>query len=133
MSPPTLASRPSASRLRGAGSGAMMAVGSMSCVQLGLALSAHLLDQLGPLGIAGLRLAWAGVLLLILVRPRPRDFTGKDLLGLEPVPQVLLHPSVIERSGQPSCPKQHKAEGPARRRPSGLHGRRTLRSDRGTG
>ena len=36
-----------------------MAVGSMSCVQLGLALSAHLLDQLGPLGIAGLRLAWA--------------------------------------------------------------------------
>ena len=58
-----------------------MAVGSMSCVQLGLALSAHLLDQLGPLGIAGLRLAFAGVLLLILVRPRPRDFTGKDLLA----------------------------------------------------
>ncbi len=58
-----------------------MAVGSMSCVQLGLALSAHLLNQLGPLGIAGLRLAWAGVLLLILVRPRPRDFTGKDLLA----------------------------------------------------
>jgi inner membrane transporter RhtA len=59
----------------------MMAVGSMSCVQLGLALSARLLDQLGPLGIAGLRLAWAGVLMLILVRPRPRDFTGKDLLA----------------------------------------------------
>lgn len=58
-----------------------MAVGSMSCVQLGLAISAHLLDQLGPLGIAGIRLAWAGVLLLILVRPRPRDFTGPDLLA----------------------------------------------------
>src|SRR5258708_2821051 len=58
-----------------------MTVCSMSCVQLGLALSAHLLDQLSPLGIAGLRLAWAGVLLLILVRPRPRDFTGKDLLA----------------------------------------------------
>ena len=58
-----------------------MAVGSMSCVQLGLALSAHLLNQLGPLGIAGLRLALAGVLLLILVRPRPRDFTGKDLVA----------------------------------------------------
>ena len=58
-----------------------MAVGSMSCVQLGLALSAHLLDQLGPLGIAGLRLAWAGVLLLILVRPRSRDFAGKDLVA----------------------------------------------------
>jgi inner membrane transporter RhtA len=59
----------------------MMAVGSMSCVQLGLALSAHLLGQLGPLGITGLRLAWAGVLLLILVRPRPRDFTRNDLLA----------------------------------------------------
>jgi inner membrane transporter RhtA len=59
----------------------MMAVGSMSCVQLGLALSAHLLNQIGPLGIAALRLAWAGVLLLIMVRPRPRDFTGPDLLA----------------------------------------------------
>jgi inner membrane transporter RhtA len=58
-----------------------MAVGSMSCVQLGLALSAHLLDQLGPVGIAGLRLALAGAALLILVRPRPRDFTGPDLLA----------------------------------------------------
>jgi inner membrane transporter RhtA len=81
MSQPTPAPRPLDGRLRGAGSGAMMAAGSMSCVQLGLALSAHLLDQLGPLGIAGLRLAWAGVLLLILVRPRPRDFTGQDLLA----------------------------------------------------
>ena len=43
--------------------------------------SAHLLGQLGPLGIAGLRLACAGVLLLILIRPRPRDFTGQDLLA----------------------------------------------------
>jgi inner membrane transporter RhtA len=58
-----------------------MAVGSMSCVQLGLAISAHLLDQLGPLGIAGTRLAWAGVLLLVLIRPRPRDFTRPDLLA----------------------------------------------------
>src|ERR1700733_671838 len=77
MNLPTLVSRPPG----GAGSGAVMAVGSMSCVQLGLALSAHLLNQLGPLGIAGLRLALAGVLLLILVRPRPRDFTGRDLVA----------------------------------------------------
>jgi inner membrane transporter RhtA len=81
MSLPTLASRPLGGRVHGAGSGVMMAVGSMSCVQLGLALSAHLLDRLGPLGITGLRLAWAGVLLLILVRPRLRDFTGRDLLA----------------------------------------------------
>jgi inner membrane transporter RhtA len=74
---PTLAPRP----LPGAGSGAAMAVGAMCCVQLGLALSAHLLGQIGPLGITGLRLAWAGVLLLIFVRPRPRDFTGSDLLA----------------------------------------------------
>jgi inner membrane transporter RhtA len=58
-----------------------MAVASMSCVQLGLALSVHLFDQLGPLGVAGLRLAWAGVLLLALVRPRLRHFTGQDLLA----------------------------------------------------
>jgi inner membrane transporter RhtA len=81
MSPLTPVPRLLGARLRGAGNGAVMAVGSMSCVQLGLALSAHLLDQLGPLGIAGLRLAFAGVLLLILVRPRPRDFTGQDLLA----------------------------------------------------
>jgi inner membrane transporter RhtA len=58
-----------------------MAVASMSCVQLGLALSVHLFGQLGPLGVAGLRLAWAGVILLVLVRPGPRDFTGRDLLA----------------------------------------------------
>jgi len=58
-----------------------MAVASMSCVQLGLALSVHLFGQLGPLGVAGLRLGWAGVLLVVLVRPRPRDFTRRDLLA----------------------------------------------------
>jgi inner membrane transporter RhtA len=58
-----------------------MAVTSMSCVQLGLALSVPLFSRLGPLGVVALRLAWAGVLLPVLVRPRPRDFTGRDLLG----------------------------------------------------
>src|SRR5260370_18259516 len=81
MSQPAPAPRLVGARLRGAGSGAVMAAGSMSGVKLGLAISAHLLDQPGPLGIAGLRRAWAGVLLLILVRPRPRDFTGPDLLA----------------------------------------------------
>jgi inner membrane transporter RhtA len=56
-----------------------MALASMSCVQLGLALSVHLFHQLGPLGVAGLRLVLAGLLLLILVRPRPGDFTRHDL------------------------------------------------------
>ena len=58
-----------------------MAVTSISCVQLGLALSVHLFGQLGPVGVVALRLAWAGVLLPALVRPRPRDFTGRDLLA----------------------------------------------------
>ena len=58
-----------------------MAVASMSCVQLGLALSVHLFAQLGPLGVTGLRLAWAGVLLVVLVRPRLRHFTRRDLLA----------------------------------------------------
>jgi inner membrane transporter RhtA len=58
-----------------------MAAASMSCVQLGLALSVRLFDQLGPLGVAGLRLALAGVLLVVFIRPRLRQFTGKDLLA----------------------------------------------------
>ena len=43
-----------------------MALASMLCVQLGLAASVGLFDQLGPEGAAWLRLAWAGVLLLVL-------------------------------------------------------------------
>ena len=58
-----------------------MAVASMSCVQLGLALSVPLFGRLGPVGVVALRLAWAGVLLPVLVRPRSRDFTARDLLG----------------------------------------------------
>jgi inner membrane transporter RhtA len=77
----------SATRLRlahglgGAGGGALMGVASMSSIQLGLALSVHLFGRLGPLGVAGLRLGWAGLLLLALVRPRLRHFTGRDLLA----------------------------------------------------
>ena len=54
--------------------GTLMAVGSMTCVQIGLALSVHLFDQVGPLGAAWLRLAWAGVILAAWVRPRPWRF-----------------------------------------------------------
>ncbi|MGA4863614.1 EamA family transporter [Streptomyces lavendulocolor] len=68
-------------RLRGPEGGVHMALGSMSGIQLGLALSVTLLDRLGALGTVGLRLAWAGLLLLILVRPRPRDFARRDLLA----------------------------------------------------
>ncbi|MDH6114578.1 inner membrane transporter RhtA [Kitasatospora sp. MAP12-15] len=75
---PRPAARP---RLTGAQGGALMAMGAMSSVQLGLALSVPLFAQLGAVGTAGLRLAWAGVLVLLLVRPRPRDFARRDLLA----------------------------------------------------
>ena len=61
--------------------GAAMAIASMLCVQLGLAASVGLFDQIGPEGAAWLRLSWAGVLLLVLVRPRPSAFTRSSLLA----------------------------------------------------
>jgi len=53
----------------------------MSCVQLGLALSVHLIGEVGPLGAAWLRLAWAAVILLAAVRPRPWRFRRPVLLA----------------------------------------------------
>ncbi|MEV4597873.1 EamA family transporter [Amycolatopsis sp. NPDC049253] len=61
--------------------GAALAVAAMLCVQLGLALSIGLFDRVGPEGAAWLRLAWAGVLLLVLVRPRPSSFSRSSLLA----------------------------------------------------
>jgi inner membrane transporter RhtA len=58
-----------------------MALASMVLVQLGLAVSVGLLDQIGAEGAAWLRLAWAGVILLVLVRPRLRSFTRASLLS----------------------------------------------------
>ncbi len=61
--------------------GATMALGSMLCVQLGLAASVGLLGSTDPVGVAWLRLSWAGVLLLVLVRPRRSQFTRASLLA----------------------------------------------------
>ncbi|AGZ42497.1 EamA family transporter [Actinoplanes friuliensis] len=61
--------------------GTSMALGAMVLVQLGLAASVGLLDRIGAGGAAWLRLAWAGVILLVLVRPRLRSFTRRTLLG----------------------------------------------------
>ena len=61
--------------------GTLMAVGSMTCVQIGLALSVPLFGQLGPLGTVWLRLAWAGLILLVVVRPRPWRFRRPILLA----------------------------------------------------
>ncbi len=61
--------------------GAAMAVAAMVCVQLGLAVSVGLFDRIGPEGAAWLRLAWAGVLLPAVIRPRPSWFTRTSLLA----------------------------------------------------
>ena len=61
--------------------GTALAVGSMLSVQVGLAASVDVFDRVGPLGAAWLRLAWAGVILLVVVRPRLRDFDRRTLLA----------------------------------------------------
>ncbi|MDG6108008.1 EamA family transporter [Dactylosporangium aurantiacum] len=57
------------------------AIASMICIQLGLAASVGLFDSVGPSGAVCLRLACAALLLLALVRPRPRDFTRASILA----------------------------------------------------
>ena len=59
--------------------GAGMAVAAIVCVQIGIAVSVGLFDDIGPAGAAALRLAWAGVLLLLFVRPRPSAFSRRGL------------------------------------------------------
>lgn len=60
-----------------AGAGAVMAVSAMVSVQLGMAVAVNLIEDIGSDGTAWLRLAWAGLLLLVVVRPRPSSFTRK--------------------------------------------------------
>jgi inner membrane transporter RhtA len=79
-----------------------MALGAMACVQLGLAASIGLMDQLGPAGVAWLRLTWAGILLLLLVRPRPSAFTRSSLtacvaLGVVTAGVTQLFMAAVER------------------------------------
>src|SRR3954451_10893487 len=65
----------------GARAGAGMALAAMVSVQIGIAASVGLFDDLGAEGVAALRLAWAGVLLLVLVRPRPSAFSRRGLVA----------------------------------------------------
>ena len=62
-------------------SGALMAVAAMLCVQLGLAASIGLIDDVGTSGAAWLRLFWAGILLLVIVRPRLRAYSREALVA----------------------------------------------------
>ena len=79
-----------------------MALVAMALVQLGLAASVGLIDQLGVAGVAWLRLAWAGVLLLLVVRPRPSAFTRSSLgacvaLGVATAATTMLFMAAVDR------------------------------------
>jgi inner membrane transporter RhtA len=82
--------------------GAFMAMGSMLCVQVGLAIAVTLIDQIGVEGAAWLRLAWAGLLLLVIVRPRPVAFTRSTfgvcvVLGVVTAAITLLFMAAVDR------------------------------------
>jgi inner membrane transporter RhtA len=79
-----------------------MAVVSMLFVQLGLAASVGLIDQVGAAGAAWLRLFWAGVLMLVIVRPRPSAFSRESLqagaaLGVVTAGVTLLFMAAVAR------------------------------------
>jgi inner membrane transporter RhtA len=82
--------------------GALMALGSMLCVQLGLAISVALIGRIGAEGAAWLRLFWAGVILLIVVRPKPSAFTRRTFaacvsLGVVTAAVTLLFMAAVSR------------------------------------
>jgi inner membrane transporter RhtA len=82
--------------------GALMAIGSMLCVQVGLAIAVTLIDRIGVEGAAWLRLAWAGVLMLVIIRPRVAAFTWATfrvcvVLGLVTAAVTLLFMAAIDR------------------------------------
>jgi inner membrane transporter RhtA len=79
-----------------------MAVASMLCVQLGLAVSVGLIDDVGASGAAWLRLFWAGILLLVVVRPRLSLYSREALwsgvaLGAVTAGVTLLFMAAVAR------------------------------------
>lgn len=86
----------------GARTGTYMALGSMLAVQLGIAAAVGLFDQVGPLGAAWLRLAWAGLIMLVVLRPRPSTFTRASFaasaaLGIVTAGVTILFMEAVER------------------------------------
>ncbi|MGW0158940.1 EamA family transporter [Mycobacterium sp. NPDC003323] len=82
--------------------GAFMAIAAMCSVQLGAAIAVGLIDDIGATGAAWLRLFWAAILLLILVRPRPSSFTRQAfgttvLLGVATAGITVLFMMALER------------------------------------
>ena len=82
--------------------GALMAMGSMLCVQVGLAVAVSLIDRIGVEGAAWLRLVWAGVLMLVIVRPRIAAFTWATfrvcvVLGVVTAAVTMLFMAAVDR------------------------------------
>ncbi len=82
--------------------GALMAVAAMCSVQVGAAIAVGLIDDIGATGAAWLRLFWAALLLLVIVRPRPSSFTRKSflasvLLGVVTAGITVLFMMAVER------------------------------------
>ena len=82
--------------------GALMAVGSMLTVQVGLGAAVGLIDDVGAEGAAWLRLTWAGAIFLVLGRPwRLRltrtAVTSGVLLGVATAGVTLLFMGAIAR------------------------------------
>jgi inner membrane transporter RhtA len=82
--------------------GVSMAIASMLCVQLGIAASVGLFDDIGAEGAAWIRLAWAGLLMLAIGRPRPAQFTRSSflacvLLGVVTAGVTMLFMAAIDR------------------------------------
>ena len=82
--------------------GAFMAIAAMCSVQLGAAIAVGLIDDIGATGAAWLRLFWAAILLLILVRPRRSSFTRSTfgaavLLGVVTAGITVLFMMALER------------------------------------
>jgi inner membrane transporter RhtA len=87
---------------RSARTGAGFAVVSMLTVQLGIAVAVGLFDDVGPLGAAWLRLAWAGLIMLVLLRPRRSQFTRSSFaasaaLGVVTAGVTMLFMAAVER------------------------------------
>lgn len=83
-------------------SGALMTVAAMTCIQLGHAVSVGLFDRIGVLGASWLRLAWAGALILLIVRPRLAGMRRETLatavlLGLVTAGATLLFMAAVAR------------------------------------
>ncbi|MDR6289350.1 inner membrane transporter RhtA [Inquilinus ginsengisoli] len=81
---------------------ALMAIGSMTLVQLGAALAKPTLDSFGPLGTTWLRLAWAALLLAAITRPRILSYSraqwrGAVLLGAAMAGMTLCYFQAVIR------------------------------------